>query len=89
MTELYDLETDPLRMHNLTQKPKVRKIRRKLDDSLRKLLVMRNDDVHPATSYSDWYDNQRQVIRNAHGALNNPEDQPDWSLLVDHPLRQH
>jgi len=50
---------------------------------------MRNDDVHPATSYSDWYDNQRQVIRNAHGALNNPEDQPDWSLLVDHPLRQH
>ena len=41
----------------------------------------RNDTLQPATRYTDWYDAQRRIVRNAHGPQGDPEDEPDWSLL--------
>ena len=41
----------------------------------------RNDSFLPCREYSDWFDYQRRVVRNMHGPLGDPEDEPDWSLL--------
>ncbi len=46
---------------------------------MRSLCVIRLRAV--PVNYRDWYDAQRRIVRNAHGPLGDPEDEPDWSLL--------
>ncbi|MDP6042109.1 MAG: sulfatase [Candidatus Latescibacteria bacterium] len=80
--ELYDLENDPLQMNNLADNENAQELRQTLEQHLNHLMAKNNDELKPASSYATWFDNQRRVIRNAHGPLGDPEDEPDWSLLV-------
>ena len=78
---LYDIEADPLQMNNLINKPETKPLADEMENTLTNLMDARNDKLRPATSYTDWYDVQRRIVRNAHGPLGDPEDEPDWSLL--------
>ena len=80
--ELFDLENDPLEMENLADLPDAAELRQQLEDQLQELMNTRNDQMVPCTSYRDWFDNQRRIVRNVYGPLRNPEDEPDWSLLA-------
>jgi arylsulfatase A-like enzyme len=79
--ELYDLEADPLEMRNLAAVPEAAMLRREMENTLRSLMARRNDELVPCTSYRDWFDPYRRIVRNAYGPLGDPEDEPDWSLL--------
>ncbi len=78
---LSDLTADPLQMDNLIDDPTAAPLAREMDERLTALMDARNDALRPATRYGDWYDEQRRIVRNAHGPLGDPEDEPDWSLL--------
>ena len=78
---LYNVEVDPLQMNNLIDKPEAKALADEMENTLTNLMDARNDKLQPATSYMDWYDAQRRIVRNAHGPLGDPEDEPDWSLL--------
>ena len=78
---LYDIEADPLQMSNLIDKSEAKSLIDEMENTLLNLMDARNDKLQPATNYIDWYDAQRRIVRNAHGPLGNPEDEPDWSLL--------
>ena len=78
---LYDVEADPLQMNNLIDTPEAQSLTDEMENTLTNLMDARNDQLQPATSYTDWYDAQRRIVRNAHGPLGDPEDEPDWSLL--------
>ncbi|MAD06331.1 MAG: hypothetical protein CMP86_02845 [Gammaproteobacteria bacterium] len=77
--ELYDLYEDPLQMHNLAGQAGA------LETQLREMLQahqqQRQDELVPCTDWKHWLDEQRRVVRNAHGPLSHPESEPDWSLL--------
>ena len=45
------------------------------------LLANRNDALHPGSFYSDWFDEDRRIVGNAHGPLGDPEADPDWKQL--------
>ena len=79
--ELYDLRNDPLEMKNLADEPDAQDVRERLERTMRELMAKRNDELVPCTSYRNWFDNYRRVVRNAHGPLGNPEALPDRSLL--------
>jgi len=79
--ELFDLKNDPLQMNNLAGNPESVDLPKTMERKLDELMDKRNDALIPCTDYSDWFDNQRRVVRNVYGALRNPEEQPDWSLL--------
>lgn len=79
--ELFDLAVDPLEMTNLAALPSARGLRGEMESRLQVLMAERCDELVPCTSYADWFDNLRRVVRNAHGELGHPERQPDWSLL--------
>jgi arylsulfatase A-like enzyme len=80
-TELFDLDADPLQMHNLTGEPASEDIERDLARQLRSFMEARGDSLAPCTDSADWFDEQRRIVRNAYGPLGDPERQPDWSLL--------
>jgi hypothetical protein len=52
-----------------------------MEGLLRELQARRGDALVPCTQWSDWFDDQRRVVRNAYGPLSDPEGEPDWSLL--------
>jgi hypothetical protein len=81
-TELYDLENDPLEMHNLAGDPGHAALEQRMEDTMRALQAVRGDELVPCTQWRHWLDNQRRVVRNAYGPLSHPEGQPDWSLLT-------
>jgi hypothetical protein len=78
---LYDIQMDPLQMHNLIDKPETKSLADGMETTLTDLMDARNDKLQPATSYTNWYDTQRCIVRNTYGPLGDPEDEPDWSLL--------
>ena len=80
-TILYDLERDPLQMNNLAGQPEFAPLQDEMESTLQALLKKRNDPFVSAENYCSWFDYQRRVIRNVHGPLGDPEDEPDWSLL--------
>jgi len=80
-TELYDLEIDPLQMNNLSEKVEHHNLRKQLEMRMAQLQTQRGDKLVPCTQWKNWLDNQRRVVRNAYGELNDPENSPDWSLL--------
>ena len=79
--ELFDLENDPLEMINLAGDPGWRETRQALECILGNLMDKRRDELVPCTQYKGWFDHYRRVVKNAHGSLGDPEDEPDWSLL--------
>ncbi|MAF12980.1 hypothetical protein CMK11_21220, partial [Candidatus Poribacteria bacterium] len=81
LTELFDLDADPLQMRNLAADPASRELRDALDRLLDAFLAERSDTLEPCTDSADWFDEQRRIVRNAYGPLGDPEQPPDWSLL--------
>ena len=79
--ELYDLAADPLQLRNLAGAAPAAGLQARMEAQLEALMDARNDALLPCSAYADWFDNQRRVVRNAHGPLGDPEDEPDWSLL--------
>jgi arylsulfatase A-like enzyme len=79
--ELYDLVDDPLEMRNLAGRPETRDLQGDLESRMRAFMAQRADQLRPCTSYADWFDGQRRVVRNGFGSLGDPEQPPDWSLL--------
>jgi arylsulfatase A-like enzyme len=78
-TELYDLQADPLQMHNLAGSGVAEEAR--LQVLLREHQARRMDELVPCADWKNWLDDQRRVVRNAFGDLSHPESGPDWSLL--------
>lgn len=81
LTELFDLRNDRLQMNNLAGNPESRDLQEAMERKLKELMDKRGDTLMHCTDYSDWFDNQRRVVRNVYGPLRDPEAQPDWSLL--------
>jgi len=79
--ELFDLENDPLEMTNLAEASHAKRLRTEMEGILRELQAKRGDELVPCTQWAHWLDHQRRVVRNAFGPLDDPEGQPDWSLL--------
>ena len=79
--ELFDLADDPLEMTNLADVPSAQGLRRRMEERLQQLMARRNDQLVPCTSYRDWFDSCRRIVRNVYGPLSDPESEPDWSLL--------
>lgn len=77
--ELYDLYEDPLQMHNMAGQ--VDRVQAQLEEMLHVHQQRRQDELVPCTAWKHWLDEQRRVVRNAHGPLSHPESEPDWSLL--------
>jgi arylsulfatase A-like enzyme len=78
---LYDLVDDPLQMHNLANSGQATALQSELETTLGNLMAARQDALVPCTSYADWFDRQRRVVRNVYGPMGDPENAPDWSLL--------
>ena len=74
---LYDIAADPLQLTNLIECPEAQPLAAELEATLARLMAARNDTLQPATQYTDWFDAQRRVVRNACGALGEPEAEPD------------
>ena len=64
---LYDVAADPLQMNNLIDAPEAESLADEMENTLTTLMDARNDALQPATRYTDWYDAQRRIVRNAHG----------------------
>ncbi|MHC5054720.1 MAG: sulfatase family protein [Planctomycetota bacterium] len=80
--ELFDNALDPAQERNLADDPSHAALRRDLEAALREFQGRRGDELRPASSYADWFDHDRRIIRNALGALPDPEDPPDWNVLT-------
>jgi arylsulfatase A-like enzyme len=80
--ELFDLEADPLQLENLAHREDMRSVRMPLDHTLGRLMARCSDQLVPGSTYENWFDNYRRVVRNAYGPLGDPEAPPDWSLLA-------
>lgn len=80
--ELFDIEADPLLLHNEVNNPQLSDKKKSLEKQLEKFLVERGDAFQTGYSYRSWFDPQRRVCRNGFGFLGDPEKEPDWSLLA-------
>ncbi|MCE5279646.1 MAG: sulfatase [Planctomycetaceae bacterium] len=78
---LYDLQADPLQVHNLADDPAAAGLRSNLESQLQRLLAQRHDTFAPCTDYANWFDAQRRIVRNAFGPLGNPDNEPNLTLL--------
>ena len=63
------------------KQPTVSNALRRMEERLQQLMARRNDQLVPCTSYRNWFDNYRRIVRNVYGPLSDPEGWPDWSLL--------
>jgi len=79
--ELFDVQRDPLQLDNLAALPEMEEVRSRMAATLTQLMAERNDELVPGSTYADWLDNYRRIVRNVHGPLGDPEGIPDWSLL--------
>ncbi|OPZ03591.1 MAG: hypothetical protein BWZ10_03294 [candidate division BRC1 bacterium ADurb.BinA364] len=68
-------------MRNLAEAPEGRSVREEMEARLADAMAERKDTLGPCSGYRSWFDFNRRVVRNAHGALPHPESEPDWSLL--------
>ena len=82
LTELFDLEADPLQMFNLAGNPAYNRLEAEMEERLQALMAARHDSLQPCHELANWFDAQRRVVRNAYGPLRHPESTPDWSLLA-------
>lgn len=79
--ELYDRASDPLQLNNVAPDQQFAARLGKLRDMLGQFMKRHKDDFPPYEYYRGWFDQERRIIRNAHGTLSHPESEPDWSLL--------
>ena len=79
--ELYDLRDDPLQTDNLAGHAEHSGLEAEMEARLADLMAARGDELAPCTSYANWFDSQRRIVRNAYGPMPDPEREPDWSLL--------
>ena len=80
-TELFDLQNDPFESNNVINDSEYRQVRTDMEIRLNQLMKSRNDELVPCTSYKNWFDEKRRVIRNAYGKLNHPESSFDRRLI--------
>lgn len=71
-----------MQMTNLADMPGAVGLRQQMEDRLQELMSARNDQLVPCTSYREWFDDYRRIVRNVYGPLRDPEGEPDWSLLA-------
>jgi hypothetical protein len=45
-------------------------------DMLKAFMKIRNDNLWSGAYYKDWFDEERQVVRNTYGPLGDPESGP-------------
>ena len=67
--ELYDDLADPYQMENLAGGQKHLPVLKKLRSRLKDLLADAHDDFPPGTAYSNWYDDERNLIRTGLGPV--------------------
>lgn len=80
-TEMFDLKADPLQNNNLAGRADQQEREARLAALLESFQTRRGDALIPITEWSNWFDNQRRVVRNGYGELSHPESLPDWSLM--------
>ena len=80
-TFLFDNHADPWQRDNLIESEGYQELVMDCEKRLQELMAKRNDALHPGSFYRDWLDDERRVVRNAHGPLGDPEREPDFSLL--------
>ncbi len=71
--ELFDIVNDPQQLNNLTGKDSVRELEHTLNETLQKLMTNLGDELVPCETYRDWFDEQRNVIKNVYGTLPHQE----------------
>jgi len=67
--ELYDDLKDPYQMKNLAAEEEGRPVIEKLRVRLAELLAEAHDEFLPGTAYADWYDDERNLVKTALGAV--------------------
>ena len=80
--ELFDLEADPLEVRNRAGQQEMKSVEMGLDRTLGQLMSTRSDQLVSGSTYENWFDDYRRIVRNAYGPLGDPEAPPDWSLLA-------
>lgn len=76
---LFENDGDPWQQANLVEQD--HGLAAECERKLQALMDERNDSLRPGSSFADWLDDQRRVVRNVYGPLGDPEAEPDWSLL--------
>tara|TARA_B100000795_G_scaffold202508_1_gene156267 strand:- start:117 stop:605 length:489 start_codon:yes stop_codon:yes gene_type:complete len=79
--ELYDLQSDPLQINNLSAEASAQECLAQMRNQLKVHQRRRQDQLEPCEEAKNWLDSQRRVVKNAFGELSHPESVPDWSLL--------
>ena len=77
---LFNVRTDPLQMNNLVEDRGHESVRDEMESTLRAFMDRWNDELKPAPEYHSWFENRR-VVRNVFGELDDPLKEPDWSFL--------
>jgi len=72
-TALFDLQTDPYQMRNLSGETAHAALERTLAGKLDALLANRGDCLEPELVYADWFDQRRRIVHNAFGPLPDPD----------------
>jgi len=67
--ELYDNMEDPYQVKNLAVSRKEPVVLNRLRGRLKDLLAKAHDDFLPGTSYAEWYDDRRKLIRTGLGPV--------------------
>jgi len=67
--ELYDNMEDPYQVKNLAVSRKEPVVLNRLRGRLKELLAKAHDDFLPGTSYAEWYDDRRDLIRTGLGPV--------------------
>ncbi len=73
--ELYDIVNDSVTLNNLAGQKEFKELEKEMEQKLDELMQKRNDKLIPCEDYRDWFDEQRNVIKNVYGKLPHPEDQ--------------